>query len=110
MAMGLAAPESWAIVISIKKFQDMIVLAVLFIALTVGSDIDAASGHLFFVAEEVFLCIVELQVNYSTPSFLGVAGRVLPLQKFLQVSGNIFPISRIIKCVLNYEMCVDPVW
>ena len=89
----------------------MIVLPILFIALTVGSDIDAASGHLRpFVAGEVFLCPVELQVSYSTPSFLGVAGRVPPLQKFLQVSGNIFPISRIIKCVLNYEMCVGPVW
>lgn len=52
----------------------MIVLAVLFIALTVGSDIDAASGHLRpFVAGEVFLHFEELQVSYSTPSFLGVA-------------------------------------
>lgn len=86
-------------------------MAILFIALTVGSDSDAASGHLRpFVAGKVFLRIVELQVNYSTPSFLGVAGRVPPIQKFLQVSGNSFPISRIIKCVLNYEMHIGPVW
>lgn len=86
-------------------------MAVLFIVLTVGSGIDAASGHLRpFVAGKVFLRIVGLQGNYSTPGFLGVAGRVPPIQKFLQVSANSFPISRIIKCVLNYEMHVGPVW